>query len=96
MSNWPSTVAILLLLYMTFFSQPQALIEFLERGHNPDGMNMDGQCPLHTYIVRQSKKKKYLDFLYTMLTHSRANVDVPTFDQISPLHMAIKARQLII
>lgn len=71
-------------------SQPQALIEFLEVGCNPNGVNLDGYCPIHTYISRQFKRK-YVDLLYTLLTNSSANVDILSFDGIPPLHMAIKA-----
>ena len=75
-------------------SKFQALIEFVEKGYSPNGVNSVGDCPIHCYITHQYKKK-YVEFLYTLLSNSDVNVEIPSSGGVPPLHMAIKVRQFI-
>ena len=74
---------------MSLIYSPQVLIEFLREGYDPNTDMREGFLPIHTYISRQ-KKKKYVDLLYTMLSHSKVDVECKTADGMSPLHMAIE------
>ena len=66
-------------------------MEFLKEGQDPNIPNPEGLCPVHMYISRQHKKK-YLELLYTLLTHSNANINIRNSEGATPIHMAIKVR----
>ena len=64
-------------------------MEFLEEGYDPNSLYHDDYLPIHTYISRQ-RKKKYVELLYILLSHSGAYVDCSTLNGTTALHIAVQ------
>ena len=63
-------------------------MEFLESGYDPNCLPLDGYYPIHTYISKN--KKKYVNYLYILLSQSTARVNLPTYNGVPPLHIAVQ------
>ena len=64
----------------------QALISSLRGEHDTNEKDHKGDAPIHA-IVKQ-KRGKRLDLLFTLLTHSNANINLLGPDDNTALHFA--------
>lgn len=71
---------------------PEALVGFLKSGYDPDCLHLDGYYPIHAYISK--RKKKYMEYLYILLSQSDVNVNLPTSSGVPALHLAVQEGSL--
>ena len=69
------------------FRLQKEVLQRLKEGADPNARDEDGNCAVHVFIARHSKKHSF-DCLMTLLIHGRCDLDKPDRSGDTALHLA--------